>query len=55
MTPPAPGSGMHCHRKLRTLVTVVEQQNGQTLIEYAISLGVLLTAIFTLIELCLVF
>jgi Flp pilus assembly protein TadG len=55
MTPPAPGSGMHCHRKLRTLVTVVEQQNGQTLIEFAISLGVLLTAIFTLIELCLVF
>ena len=55
MTPANPGPGPRFHRKLCTLVSTVQQQSGQTLIEFAISLGVLLTAVFTLIELCLVF
>jgi Flp pilus assembly protein TadG len=36
-------------------VTLVHQDSGQTIIEFAITLSVLLTAVFTLIELCLVF
>ena len=55
MTPPTPGPGPRFHRELCTLVSIGQQQSGQTLIEFAISLGVLLTAVFTLIELCLVF
>lgn len=42
-------------QRSRFAISILRQQSGQTMIEFAISLGVLLTGIFTVIELCLMF
>lgn len=41
--------------RLHRVSIAARDQSGQTLIEFAITISVLLTAVFTLIELCLVF
>jgi Flp pilus assembly protein TadG len=43
----AAGTGTRCR--------VIQDDSGQTMVEFAITLTVFLTAVFTLIELCLVF